>query len=483
MTRAHRPPVMPGSAPTVEAEGEGVRVPRRALVTAFVAVTVSFVISTAYSQHTATRIDRPALDIARNAAPSIQHLAAARAELRSLQLDLIDQLNALEDGLPVVENEVRKARVRLDAQVRAYLVLPFFPGERRLWLSVQERMRLFDHEVDRVLAALRARDRETARRLINGPLDQVADRVSDALYHSVSFNADQAARLAVDIEITRHRSFSVAVVLNVLSAVAAIFAAVVVLRVLRSSARLAQLRSQLLTRQARELEAFAGRVAHDILSPLGTVVLAFDLLQMKSSDDSGRRLLERSRRSLLRVKSIVEDLLTFARSGAAPKPGEHADLQKVVQEVVHELDGEASAGQVTLAVELEGPAELACATGVLASIVSNLVKNAIKYLGERPVRKVCVRSRALSGSREGHVRVEVIDSGPGIAAELQEVIFLPHVRGVSASESAASPGGLGLGLATVKLLVQAHGGSVGLESVVGSGSTFWFELACVPAVD
>jgi signal transduction histidine kinase len=71
----------------------------------------------------------------------------------------------------------------------------------------------------------------------------------------------------------------------------------------------------------------------------------------------------------------------------------------------------------------------------------------------------------------GRVYFEVQDTGPGIAAELSERIFQPYVR-------AGLPGqpGIGLGLATVKRLVEAHGGRVGVRSVVAGGSLFWFEL-------
>jgi hypothetical protein len=80
---------------------------------------------------------------------------------------------------------------------------------------------------------------------------------------------------------------------------------------------------------------------------------------------------------------------------------------------------------------------------VLVSIVSNLVDNAIKYMGDVSVRQIVLRARR----RGSKVRVEVVDTGPGIAKNLQQRIFEPHVRG----GPTAAPG-LGLGLATVRRL-------------------------------
>jgi signal transduction histidine kinase len=99
--------------------------------------------------------------------------------------------------------------------------------------------------------------------------------------------------------------------------------------------------------------------------------------------------------------------------------------------------------------------------------VGNLIANAIKYMpGDRPERLVSIRG---TDTPLG-VHVEVSDTGPGLPNEVQESIFDPYVR------ADASRPGLGLGLATVKRLVQSHRGRVGVRSKVGEGSVFWFEL-------
>jgi signal transduction histidine kinase len=108
----------------------------------------------------------------------------------------------------------------------------------------------------------------------------------------------------------------------------------------------------------------------------------------------------------------------------------------------------------------------------LTSVVSNLAGNAIKYIGTGPIRRLEIRAR-----EEAHVvRVELEDTGPGLAVGSEEHVFEPYVRGRAATQP-----GIGLGLATVKRLVEGHGGRVGVRSMLGQGCTFWFELPKVAA--
>jgi signal transduction histidine kinase len=102
-------------------------------------------------------------------------------------------------------------------------------------------------------------------------------------------------------------------------------------------------------------------------------------------------------------------------------------------------------------------------------VLNNLVRNAIKYLGDSPQRLVELRVRA----RRSTVSIEVDDSGPGVPAELGDRIFEPYIRGPRAS---ATRPGIGLGLATVKRLVTAHGGSLATRRSSLGGAQFWFEL-------
>ena len=110
---------------------------------------------------------------------------------------------------------------------------------------------------------------------------------------------------------------------------------------------------------------------------------------------------------------------------------------------------------------------VACSPGVLLSVLGNLLRNGLKYLGNAEVREVALRVR----QRRGRVLFEVEDTGPGIPASLGARIFEPYVRG----PNTGAPG-IGLGLATVKRLVESHGGSLGVRAGARGGALFWFEL-------
>jgi signal transduction histidine kinase len=101
-------------------------------------------------------------------------------------------------------------------------------------------------------------------------------------------------------------------------------------------------------------------------------------------------------------------------------------------------------------------------------LVGNLLRNAMKYMGDSSTRRIVLRVRD-----EGTcVRTEVTDTGPGISAESLPSLFDPYFRAVHDRGKE----GLGVGLATVKKLAEGHHGSVGVASQPGTGSTFWFLL-------
>jgi two-component system phosphate regulon sensor histidine kinase PhoR len=101
----------------------------------------------------------------------------------------------------------------------------------------------------------------------------------------------------------------------------------------------------------------------------------------------------------------------------------------------------------------------------LANIVCNLLENAIKYSAEAVTIRIDYRKR-----EDGMVQFTVADNGIGIAKADQRYVFDKFYRSESAKDKAIP--GIGLGLSYVKLLVEAHGGSIGLDSTEGEGTTF-----------
>jgi signal transduction histidine kinase len=225
--------------------------------------------------------------------------------------------------------------------------------------------------------------------------------------------------------------------------------------------------------RSAELEQFAGRVAHDIRSPLGSVSLAVEAARRrKDIDPTMQDLLARVTATIQRVGKLIDGLLVFASAGGYIVPGEwgqrrNANVAEVLTGVVEDLGLQAETKDIQLDYEPPDPALVVASNpGVLISIMTNLISNAVKFMGDAVVRRVTIRARQVSRD----VQFEVSDTGPGISPELREKVFAPYVHG----ESTAA--GFGLGLATVRRLVEAHGGEVSLESSPEGGCRFWFRL-------
>ena len=223
--------------------------------------------------------------------------------------------------------------------------------------------------------------------------------------------------------------------------------------------------------RAHELEQFAGRVAHDIVSPLGPVSVGVQFLARKlAEDEPSQEAVRIIRDSLDRVAVIVDELLRFARAGAQPGRNECADLPRVIDAIREEVLPAARERGVALSVAPAPPVKVACSEGAILVVLQNLLRNAIKYVGDAP-RKLVSASAIVHGSK---VRLTVQDSGPGVPAGMEAAVFEPYVRASDARQP-----GIGLGLATVKRIVESRRGRVGVSSNPGRGAVFWVELPLV----
>jgi signal transduction histidine kinase len=287
---------------------------------------------------------------------------------------------------------------------------------------------------------------------------------------ALEFDVRQAEAMARDVRQLRMTTLRMIVELDLLATAIALAAVGFAYRAARRHDRLAAEHHALLTARVAELDRFAGRVAHDVLSPLAAIAAGLSMLGV-SADQRGRAYIERCQRALQRVQQLVEGLLMFARSGARPDPDSACEVDAVLATVVADSADAAAEAGIELVVGAAEPARVRCSVGVVTSVAQNLVRNAIKYIGPASVRRVEVRVKAVGPM----ARLEVEDTGPGIPEEIQKTLFEPFVRGPNEQAS-----GTGLGLATVKRLVESHGGRVGVESTAGAGSLFWAELPALP---
>jgi signal transduction histidine kinase len=429
------------------------------IVVTLAVVVVSFVGGSGYGEYRANRTHALTAEIANNESPSIQHLAAARTELRDLQRLLNAHVLRTSTGQGTEAEAIKEVRERLRDHLEAYFSLPALRGERDLWGRIDKELIDVDVLAGRILEETGARRYTAARGLLIGELPAAIEEESDAILSAIQINAARIKEVAGEIEGERRRRLLWVFGLDGISVALAIALAVLALRTVAS-------KEAVMRRRSEELEGFAGRVAHDLLSPIAAVEMS--VASVARSEAS----LARAQRGLARTRSLIDDLLGFAQAGARPFPGAVTSVTKVVEGVLEEMRQPAIERGVTIHVDLPPPPlAVRCAPGVLTSLLSNLVRNAIKHMGERPVREVQVNAWAV-GER---VRFEVLDSGPGLPPELGSRVFDPYVRGAGTSAP-----GLGLGLATVRRLVEGHDGRYGVHSQPGAGTSFWFELPAEP---
>ncbi len=305
------------------------------------------------------------------------------------------------------------------------------------------------------------------RAVLENELQPAASRLDAAVLRLIDFNAAKGGELGRTIGKLGRQSVVNAIVLDAICVLLTFVAGSLAWRLVRRT-------TALLEQRADELEAFAGRVAHDVVGPLSAANLALDLLARgTASPERAARAIESGRAGIMRARLIADGLLAFARAGARPEPGVEADVAEVIAAAIKEIaPGQGDREREILIVsEVGAPGTVACNPGVLASLVSNLLRNAIKYAGDVPSPRVVVRASARTDRRGARVRIEVEDNGPGLPPELGEQVFEPYVRGPNSRQP-----GIGLGLATVKRITDAHGGRVDVRSIPGTGCTFSVEL-------
>lgn len=221
---------------------------------------------------------------------------------------------------------------------------------------------------------------------------------------------------------------------------------------------------------ARDRQDIVAVVSHDLRTPLQSLSLGIDTLKLGLG--SGRSpadlvpTTDRMRRSVVAMSRLLDDLLDVSRihDRALRVQPSDADLDSVLSEVRDMHLPIAEAKGLSLRVEPSG-LRLVMDPQRVAQALTNFVSNALRHTSQG---EVLLRAR----EHDGEVRVEVIDTGPGIALEVQRRLFERLFQDVSSSKS----GALGLGLYIVRGIAEAHGGRAGVESTVGEGSCFYLVL-------
>lgn len=233
-----------------------------------------------------------------------------------------------------------------------------------------------------------------------------------------------------------------------------------------ASRRLRDANARLSTSNER-LAYFAGQVSHDLKNPLTAVSLSLEALELDLVESDQTDTVARARRGVERMNGLIDNLLEFATQGQAPGE-EPVDLGDELALALDDLSGRVSRDAVRVGVlpVVRGDAVQ------LRSVLMNLLDNAAKFTDDGEAPEIEVDSHPVGDGN----RIEVRDRGRGVPAEARERVFGPLARLDKSVE------GAGIGLATCRRIVEAHGGAIGVAERDGGGSVFWFELPVAQGV-
>lgn len=223
-------------------------------------------------------------------------------------------------------------------------------------------------------------------------------------------------------------------------------------------------------RLQQEMTDFAYSASHDLQAPLRTFEgYARWLLEDYGAvlDSTGRQLCEEIIDDALHMKKLLDGLLEYSRIGRLHTQAVAVDVRKVLDRVVHDLQIEIADTGARVYVPEVLPTVVYPEVR-LTQIFSNLLSNALKFTAAGKTPEITIGYT----EHPRHYRFTVADNGIGIAPEHFGRIFEIFKRLHTREEYP----GTGAGLTIVKKIVESHGGQIGVESVPGAGSTFWFTI-------
>lgn len=372
-----------------------------------------------------------------------------------------------DDEMELLLDEIRAASDRYTEDLPA--------GEVELWKRLNEISQSLVNQVRTAVKYSNRKEAERARkhlqeeiRVINWELDETASELTKN-------NADETKKLLRHVEAIRLRTTVIGAAVAVLAVLLAMLVGWQVTSLLRRQEQTIASQVAELDRRNRELDSFASRVAHDLVSPLSPLRGYLTLARRSPAlqDAQIKEMLDLADSSAARMSGLIEALLRFCRAGQPSEPTV-AELDTAVSTILLEVSQSAAAQKVKLERHLEVGVLVACPLQLLQSIAQNLLSNAVKYTAGRPEAKVTVRVLR----EKGQALLEVTDNGVGMDEQSQAHLFQPFFR---AAGTKALPG-YGLGMATTKRLVEAHGGVISVHSALGVGTqvTVRFALASPP---
>lgn len=231
-----------------------------------------------------------------------------------------------------------------------------------------------------------------------------------------------------------------------------------------------RLRTSQLNAANKELEAFTYSVSHDLRAPLRHLVGFVELLNKharKAIDDKTKHYLDVISASAIQLSTLVDDLLSFSRTGRVEMLHEQVRTDQLIAEVLEKLEPETCGRNIQW--QLHPLPDLEGDPAMLRLVFMNLLSNAIKYTGRCPVAQIEIGCR---DDDPEELVFFVRDNGAGFDMRYSDKLFHLFQRLHSTDEFE----GNGVGLANIQRIILRHGGRVWAEGAVNQGATFYFSL-------
>jgi PAS domain S-box-containing protein len=232
---------------------------------------------------------------------------------------------------------------------------------------------------------------------------------------------------------------------------------------------------------------FVAVVSHDLRTPLTSIQMIHSMLQEDAEGvlpPQAMKNLSNAQDNVSRLMALINNLLDLEKldAGYVELIMEQAPLRRAIDTSIGAVEALAKKQKITISNSIDNNLEAYIDSERITQVVVNLLSNALKFSPNSST--ISISAKAVDSSKqneksglqqEGMLRVEITDQGRGIPADKAASIFerFSQVK----NEDGRSNRGSGLGLAICKAIIEQHGGEIGVESVEGKGSTFWFTLA------